>query len=1842
MALGKAISTGASLAAGFGVSKSGYADPLSPARSASSSIFSKPSEGRDWMSAMLEAAEEEKRRREEAARLAEDQKRLQEQMAREAAQDEMRATAEREAKRQSYIDKNMGRFDTGNTAGALRGLTGGIPGSAAGVEDHYRDILGNEWEAEEEARQFIVADGWKRKINPQNSFLADSDKYKPDDDPFEFLVKNPDFTDRLTSLFRGEEEFVNTPGGRDAAIEYELNDLRKHGVSDTVIRGVTSYLATNEGAAKYRPIGTRDYSQNPITAVVKDATGNDLLAGLAGVAPMMLTGVGPAALRGGALVAGAALQGVGDEAMTPQLAVETAGLVADTFTLGRGGTALEEALVQGAGRKFATNAATRFGAKTTARIGSNLATDVPLTAASLQAQGVSPFSEEGRSLLGTTAAISAAGGALPTMIPAARDLVTKAGVPAELRDAAVAYAATRLAGGDDEEAARNAIIIGAGSAVARRGLDDAVKQGFGLKPLLAAIQTRTGTIKPGEEPVLGLETRKVGEPEDVLPDEPPVPAREPLAPPPIVDTETLPPAPPHMAFANRANAQEFVDQAEANVGKHPAWNAVDKTLAKTRLTETFKLPVAIAKAIDPSAKFARRTTVAASAAYNFMSSAMLELVTRKAEIIDILGPLVSPSAKSRMGRTAVQAAPTAAATGYALTGDDAERKRAAMALGITSSLTLGRYNPVRTRQPFHNVQMKKGSENINGYVVLPSGREVEAVQGSALAKGNEKLADIIQHPEDYNLSPAQLKAAQDILPYLDSAFEAMNDTLTWAGLAPTTTRDLRGIYQLWSKESLAEVTRKSPLVGESPVPAHLRNLAIQKERTLGDNIPDAIMKHPELRLADDVVNIILNDLGQKAKVTGNAITAKALVSGPEGDGWIDASKLVELQKEVASLRKVGAQSDELAEATDALEVELERLHGLGYQTRGDAAWMPMPGLEDSHLRFAPDLLKDLDKLYPEIDGALEGLLDRATSNIRTLLFSTDLSAWTTQGLMLAATNPTAFVRSAPQLIAASVMGDRFTAKWVAKNPELVRKWSAAGVVNGRVIDEITAGATAKKLPVIHELENRGFGAFLPVARIIMAEHLYQGERLLSGLERGKAGKTVGLLGGNDAARIVREAATWAPAAAGVALANDDDLEGWQKIMAVALGTAGTVAAGKGVEVLGRRTRITPDADRLLRARVSREINRSSGILNKAQMGITRAQARAERTWMFNSPAFTRNMFLALKHALSGTGAEAAQARMYLVRTAGIAVGTMAAFKLAFTGEMDSFDPEDPESLLNPKSFGKADLGPLGTYGNAFPTLSLMRSFMNTPYYEGGDPDSFDLWTPGTALGGLTENIMGRTPLISGQFYDALFDQIRQNDGVQEALGLSDRPADGALSGALGANSPGDALKSLSETVIPLPLQQLQSTGFFPWDKGDPNVNSPGEGAAQVAGGFMGLQANPESRSQEGVRRTDAEIRTQFPGTTDTNKNGIIDRGDLNSRDKEAFDASATGTEIDAFKEETRGIREETEGVQKTAIDRYIEEMDRERDNHIQNLQSLEQAVEDGMPKSQWKQAYAEEMKRNRVAKDTISKRSEHDMVTDDFGENRKVMDPKTGKPREMSVNEYLGRSTQPEDEAVDAYYALFDQASGVGGQVDFDKLEDLRFDYLEKLSPEVRAYVEERLDTFAQKGVTDSEGNLVPLPTLGEYEDVKDIADPFWQLRDSEFTKLQQKNDFFTQFQNYDAFRDEIAKVAAKEGIQESDILASLRRRQKGFKRFEVMLEREQRKMRGSNNKLDQGLQDFYDRPAVNWMSAIASRFGDTQYDNLGPKLAMRESPSAVDQNRFLLKYSKKYNIPMSTLLGIS
>ena len=1240
------------------------------------------------------------------------------------------------------------------------------------------------------------------------------------------------------------------------------------------------------------------------------------------------------------------------------------------------------------------------------------------------------------------------------------------------------------------------------------------------------------------------------------------------------------------------------------------------------------VPRRIIEFFDPSSKHDSQVQSAVLAGYNLRSDQAVENINRMWNIQSMARPLFGESGKRVLAREAVRFAPAAGGAAYGLNeGLDTEQGREALAGGLLASWAAHSRNIIKKVAPIDGVQFKGG--------VLGGSGVAAANLPEALKHGELKRAYVILHPDDFVLTPEQRAAAVSMQPILEASLMAVQAGQKWAGVAITPALPGARFFQQFTPESLEKAMPgfKDYFSGTSGKPDFLKPLPIELQRQLGKDVVDAVIKHPDLRLAGSVMELIARDLDLKVRQLGNDTTVKALTSGTEiKDGWIvdQRGALNEIYQQAQGDRDAwlavhpepGTHSNPAFMALDAkvnaarkdfeAAVAWEAANGIGLD------WQPIPGVEG--YRFKPSILETVRRLEVEVPGEFQngflGGLDKFTSDIRTAMFSADLSAWTMNGFMLAVRNPVGAIQGLFPALKASVLGERYVARWARDNREWLRRATQASVVPGVIADDLRMGAGSwpGRVPLVKQLEKRGFGNMLPVFRVEMFKHLSRMEALADSVAGGGKAKTAfGYLGGNDLVRQTMFAAQIAPAVAGVSLMAGSD-DPWDRLFYAALAAGGTAAMGTLFEKSGKSAleRMSATQRRSVENRVGKEINRYSGILNKAQMGITKEQGSFERTWMVRSPALTRNMLNMARLALTNTGPEGALARLYLVQTAVLLGGAALGVKLATGQGMDSFDPDDPDSILNPRGLGKAGFGAAGKATASNPTASLIRALFYHPLAE-GEPSTSGFGFPSgmeDIRGAAGSLIAPRLPDITGQLYTAAFDAagVGQNrpsplTGTLKALGEEDIPR------ALG--------ESFGRVGTPLPLQQAASSGFLAPIKGDPNVNTPEERALGPILAGIGLNFSADTLSQQYRREVGAAIQKQFPDMKPPFKGNPISRQDLPDAQREEFDASDEGKRLKAMSDANRELRKQ-QGQKETEADAYFFRSDEIRDEHVQNLRALEEAARADQTLEgrayglqAWRKGYNEEQKRYVEAKKTLKDDfSDPRMIMkDENGKPRMIWDPETKKAREMTIVEYNNRVSHPGDEAVDKYFSLYDAAKDSVGQTDFDALAKSQEEHKASLSPEVRAYLEQRLATFKERGVRDSEGNTVELPTLREYEAVKEAAKPYWDLKERVFPQLQKSNKYFQQFADYNDFVDQVAAKALASDMTTDAVLA-LVRKNTNLKSWEDAVAEANKKLRLGNPVLDYGLQDFYGSDAVNQLGYLGRKYDSEGIQKRGEALA--------------------------------
>lgn len=1240
-----------------------------------------------------------------------------------------------------------------------------------------------------------------------------------------------------------------------------------------------------------------------------------------------------------------------------------------------------------------------------------------------------------------------------------------------------------------------------------------------------------------------------------------------------------------------------------------------------------------------------------------------EWAIRKAQEVDeLLDPLMrdrGPRLKTPFGHLSLQdvgragAELAAPAAGYGagevlgLSEDDKKRLIAAGLVGTASlsqSFSLGKFRAMEFQK----------AKYIGGPTEPPPPKGTYG-----------KVVDIIERPHLYDLSamsPAARAVVEDVIGGVSKLQELraqwvaeVNADRAAAGLAPVSMKDANRMYHLWTKGSAKKALgEKYDTGGYRPVPIG-GFVGSGLERNLPDTFAEALQQHPKLRIAGnaDPRNLLRQQLAELGAMRSDAVFVRALQSTPAAAQQILSDRT---QERIKAAEKAGDKA--LAKAL-RVQRKAERANEAALRTDG---WSSIAGFGDGWL-FSPDTQAAVQKLF--IDGMktenpVVRLLDSATTEIRQAAFVSDLSAWSLQGMMMLLESPGTALRNFVPLVGSSLLGPRYAERWLLNHADLVRDFERSGGILQRETEGTEKGIrTLADFPGIRSIEQRGFGAYLPIHRVLT----FQNERNINSFIQHMPKPVRNVFGSDVALAGLNMAKYGGLGFAAYSLASQDDLSNFEKLIAIA--AAGGVAAlgAKTVEAkLGSQLykRLNPYNQREVDIRSAKTANRTSGVFNKAQLGISNQQAQAERIFMFRSPALFRNMATIVKLAAFHPGPEGAQARFYLARTFFLTAGLMGAAKLA-AGQEESFDPEDPNSVLHPANLSRGNFGSAGKVSPSNPYLSLVRAISHKTPIE-GHPEGGE-WSLRSMLSGLGSFLQVRSPDVAGPvFWENAWGamapavnppEFENEQGVRREKSSLERATAAIMSG-----KPGEILEEIGGRFVPVAVRDVAGTGnlgFLNTGTGDikfdlgsvdlpavgnvdlradttvglnlernPDINSPMERLLGTIVPVAGGNYSPETRAQERNRRVDAAIREQFPQTTDSNLNGRIDLGDLDNQQRRRFNATPMGQELAAFGEETQALRGPQEPSQ---IDIYLQTHATERDRHVQALQGLEQAILNGsLTKAQYRDAYGEEQRAHIARKKQIDLAAEAQYAQD----KKPVFDPATGESHAMSVPQYLSRSMKPNDKAVDDYYGLFDKALGPNGKIDFDKLEQMQAAHKANLPAEQRAYLETHLADVKARGVTNSKGEVVALPTLQQFETLKDKAAPFWEVRETEFAKLQARDKFFQQFENYNDFRNEIRAVATANGIQESDVIGLLSRRHPWLKRYDMAVTRAQRQMRGADLDLDMGLEDFYARPSVNWMARIARQYGDNSYDTRGARLARMQGPSRTQQIAFARRYARQ------------
>ena len=1199
-------------------------------------------------------------------------------------------------------------------------------------------------------------------------------------------------------------------------------------------------------------------------------------------------------------------------------------------------------------------------------------------------------------------------------------------------------------------------------------------------------------------------------------------------------------------YSKNINAYKLKESLEHVTPSDGAVNAVARKLAEYSLHSEAQTAArrpkgklaSVVGIFDPGARNAeglsQQIHQTVLAARNFAESQKADAIRYVSGAMAVLSPLtkeVNP-VRRHLYRAGAQAGTAVAGVGAGmgaaeLTGIDELRDAGVVAGGVGMGIMSG----LQRRGFMHDNAFK----HVN---LLIEDRHMPA----ELRSGEGKLIDIIERPSAYDLSDAQKAAISD---YFDMRRKRLKETNAYrAAMGLTLIPELSGsdVFHWYTKKSVEEALPGDKSAIEIHTPARLRNVPVERKNKLGETYYDALRDNRKLKIAGSLREMLSEESRHHAEVRANALFVGELKA--MGSHKIEDQRFMTDDERTAAKKKI------------------EELR--------DGGWKELPGIDD-HL------------FNPEVHGALknqlgteQGLnalnfLDQSTHLVRQLMFVGDASAWTMQGAMAAIDNPWGAMRNCHHLVGASVFGEKYFNWWLSRNEDLWNDYTRAGGTPGRQFEGLETegwgGQLAGRVPGLRALESRGFEYFLPMHRALIWRNTTQIEGFLD--QFGGRGAGIG------ARRATIAAAELAPVAGVVGLSATGNLpdvtnEKADTLMATALaGFFGAHTVNRAVTSIGGRRlnklkATDPGQLKKIEARTAKHVARTSGVINRQQLGMSNRQSAIERMFLMRSPGLTRNMFNLARLAVSNVGPEGAMARVFLVKTAMLYGTALAAYKYMETGEWDSFDWKDPESIFSPGGFMRANMGPLGKVAPSNPMISLMRAVLYQDRPAGEDTLSWsrENWKPEI---GFKQVITGRMPDVSG---------IVGKEGVD--LILSGGFNEGDKPGILNSLFSGDSnrvAKTISSRTMPLSVQQTVDTGLLNKTAtgerlgltGDPNFNDPGEKARSIIGAFAGLNYNPETLGQEKRRIDDEDAQNYNPGLTDRDGSGRIGRGDLNSEQRKEAKARLEGNE--KYQAILVALEEEYGDVA-SPIGNFLDEGERINEVFAEELALAEARYQALGNAELFKEEHKAATQRHRQAQDN----------------NRNGLGAVDAEMRghdDVTVVDFLARNAKPEDLAVDEWYALYDAARQLDGTLDWDKLEADQDAFIRGLDRKTRAYVE-RQTAYESKGS--------PGSGLWEWEQAKKVAQPYWDARDEAFTRAVKSGGILGEFQSWSQLEDYVSQVVAHSNMNDGTRISTdeamriLSQRDRGLRRYLREIDRLDRRMLRHDSKLDGVLVKWFGR----------------------------------------------------------
>lgn len=217
-----------------------------------------------------------------------------------------------------------------------------------------------------------------------------------------------------------------------------------------------------------------------------------------------------------------------------------------------------------------------------------------------------------------------------------------------------------------------------------------------------------------------------------------------------------------------------------------------------------------------------------------------------------------------------------------------------------------------------------------------------------------------------------------------------------------------------------------------------------------------------------------------------------------------------------------------------------------------------------------------------------------------------------------------------------------------------------------------------------------------------------------------------------------------------------------------------------------------------------------------------------------------------------------------------------------------------------------------------------------------------------------------------------------------------------------------------------------------------------------------------------------------------------------------------------------------------------------------------------------------------------------------------------------SVIDYLGsKDSAPEDQAVNNWYQLPSQAIQPNGQIDMEKLDDLRTNFLKSLPKSTRDYVVRNTkQEFQNKSVEE-------LDTARQY------ARQYFGTRSQIFNELAPQSQVLKQFGTADNFDKWVTENAKSVGLTDATFMALLEDKSPEIKAFNKIVTEYRRLIRLANPEMDQALAEYYGIEPANRIEYILSNYGLTGGSDLSQAIASnKDLNSSKGARNFALSFA--------------